>query len=265
MHQRGDDEIHRHDVDVSAFHAHQRDPARPGLAQLLQRLEEVVRAVDLVDEARLRMTDDGARAVHAPGNASVGAHHRLGVVLGAVIRMVEFLGFLEHVLRERAAIQARRGDGADEVEATGLDGLGELERALGARDVGLLHRLGAGLDVVHRAEVIEMLDLALELREVGLADAQLRLAEVALDRDDALEAFLAPELAQFVELADGLGPHQHVDRALAALQKRLHEETADESGRAGDEIRHRELPWFLQATLGVVPQAGQRGNGPALA
>ena len=158
IHHRVDDEIDRHEVEVAALDADQRDPARPGLAQLLQRLEEVVGPVDLVDDAGLRMPDDGAGPVDAEGHAAVGAHHPLGIVLGAVIRVIEVLGLFEHVLGERAAVEPRRGDRAHEVEAAGVDGVRERKRVLGAQDVRAVHRLGAGLDVVDGAKMEEVRD-----------------------------------------------------------------------------------------------------------
>ena len=117
---RVDHVVHRHQVEVAALDADQRHPAWPGLAQLLQRLEEVVGSVDLVDEAGLRVADHRARSVDAERDAAVGAHHALGIVLGAVIRVLEALGLLEHVLGERAAVEARGGDRAHEVEAAGI-------------------------------------------------------------------------------------------------------------------------------------------------
>ena len=139
------------------------------------------------------------------------------------------------------------------MEAAGVDRLGELQRTPGAGDVRLLHRLGTGLDVVHGAEVIEVLDLALQLRDVGLAHAELRQAEVALDRNHALAAVRAPELAQLVELAERLRPHQHVDRSLAAREQRLHQETANETGRAGHKIIHKR---FLFASSRLRSEKG---------
>ncbi len=210
------------------------------------------------------------------GNALVGAHQSLGVVLGAVVRVVEVLGLLEHVLGERALIEAGRRNRAHQVEATGVDGLGERERALRAHDVRLVHRLGTGLEVVHGAEVEQVLDLALQLREVAPRHAELRLRKVALDGHDALEALLAPELVQLVELAERLGPHQHVDGAFAALQQGLHQVAADEPGRAGHEIRHGilpeprpppDFPWRTGfcGYLRGGRRAGQRGKQPAVA
>jgi hypothetical protein len=61
--------------------------------------------------------------------------------------------------------------------------------------------------------------IASALRQIALCDAKLGQAEVALDRDHALEAVLAPEFAQLVELADRFRANQHVDRALALLQQ----------------------------------------------
>ena len=120
------------------------------------------------------MADHRAGAVDAERNAPVRAHHALGIVLGAVIRVVEVLGLLEHVLGERAAVQARRGDRAHQVEAARIDGSGNIERTLRADDVRLLHRLGARVEVVDGAEVEEVLHLALEPAKVGGRDAELR-------------------------------------------------------------------------------------------
>ena len=239
---RVDDEVDRHQVEVPALHANQRNPARPGLPKLLQRLEEVVGAVDLVDRAGLRMPDDGTGPVDAEGHAAIGAHHRFGIVLGAVIRVIEVLGLFEHVLGERAAIETRRGDRAHEMEATGVDVMRERERVLGAGDVGAMHRLGAGLDVVDGAEMEEVRDLALELAQIPLADPESGLREVALDRDHAPGGFLSPELLEFVELAQRPSAHEDIDRAPAALQQRAYQVAADEPGRAGHEVTHVLLP-----------------------
>ena len=218
VHHRIDHEIDGHEVDVAALDAEQRHPARPRFAQLLQGLEEVVGPIDLVGKSGLGMAEHDARTVNAKRQLAVRSHHRFRIVLGAMVGMIEFFRFLEHVLREGAAIKPGRRNRAHQMEAACVDRRGEIERALGARDVRLFHELGAGIDIVDRAQVIEVLDLALELRGVGLANAQSRLRKVALDGHDSAYAVLAPELAQLVELAHGFRPHQHVDRAFTALQ-----------------------------------------------
>ena len=117
--ERVGDEVDRHDVDAPAFDADHRHPRRQRVAQLLQRLEEVVRAVDLVDVAGLRVADDEARPVDPERPLAVLAHDAFGIVLGPEVRMVEVLGLLEHVLAEDAVVEAGGGDRAHVMEAAG--------------------------------------------------------------------------------------------------------------------------------------------------
>ena len=114
---RVDDVIHRHDVDAPAFDAERRHPRRQHLAQLLEEGEEVVRAVDLVHLAGLRMAHHHARAVDAPLDALLLPHQPFGIVLGAQVRIVQAFGLVEHVLAEHARVQARGGDRTGVVEA----------------------------------------------------------------------------------------------------------------------------------------------------
>ena len=67
---RVDDVVDRHDVRVAELRADQRHPLRQRVAQLLDRLEEVVGPVDLVHLAGLRVADDdrrGGRRATGPG------------------------------------------------------------------------------------------------------------------------------------------------------------------------------------------------------
>ena len=107
------------------------------------RLEEVVRAVDLVDVAGLRVADDEARPVDAERPLAFAAHDAFGIVLGLEVRMVELLRLLEHVLAEHAVVEAGGGDRAHVMEAARVDGVGELDRVARALDVGDLLRFGA--------------------------------------------------------------------------------------------------------------------------
>ena len=59
---RVDDVIDRHHVHAAAFDADRRHPWRQRLAQLLERTEEIIGPVDLVDLAGLRMAEDDAPA-----------------------------------------------------------------------------------------------------------------------------------------------------------------------------------------------------------
>src|SRR5438270_867393 len=64
---RGGDEIDRDDVRVAELGTDQREPPREVVAHQLDRGEEVVRTVDLVHLAGLRVADHDRRAVDAPG------------------------------------------------------------------------------------------------------------------------------------------------------------------------------------------------------
>jgi hypothetical protein len=82
-------------------------------------------------------------------------------------------------------------------------------------------------------------DLAPELLQVGVGDAQVLLAEFA-DHRDHLLVVSAPGRALRSELLQRRTADQHVDR-LAALEQVGDQELTDEARRAGDEVRH-DLP-----------------------
>ena len=215
-----------------------RQPGRQHPPCLLQQLEHVVGAVDLVDLAAARVADDDPRPVDPPGPAALLAHDPLGLVLGAEVRVgVEVFGLLEHVLGPGALVEAGGGDRADLVEAARLDRAGQFDRVSGSLDVGDLLGLGAGRHVVDRRQVEEVIDVAAQRQQVLLGDAETGLGEVAGDRHDPRPVG-PPGGPQLLQAPARAGPDQRVDRALA-LQEPRDEVAADEAGRAGDEVVHR--------------------------
>ena len=158
------------------------------VAHLLDELEEVIGAVDLVDLAGLRVADDDARAIDPPRDFRLRPHDPLALVLGGVIGMIEPARLFEHVLAEHAVVKAGRGDRAHVMEAARLDRLGEGERVGDAGDVGAHHLLRRGVEVVDRREMEEMIDLALELARVARRDAEIGLGYVAFDQGHTLGA-----------------------------------------------------------------------------
>ena len=241
--ERGDDEIDRDDVDAAALEADRRHPGRQQLAHALDQLEEVVRAVDLVHLAGLRVADDERGAVHRPRHLRLGANDLLALVLGHEVRMVEALGLVEHVLAKDAFVEAGRGDRADVVQVTGIDRPGELDDRARALDVDGDLRFGIGREVVDGGEVIDVIDLALELLDGLGGNAELLRGQVAVHRDDALAAGLfAPVLEQRGDLALAFGAQQEVDDGAAPGQQGLDETLADEARGSGDEIAHAQLP-----------------------
>ena len=176
------DVVDRDDVGPAPLERDQREPLRQRVPDLLDQLEEVVRAVDLVHLAGARVADDDRRAVDAPRGLDPLADELLGLELRAVVRVGQLLALVEHVLVERAlVVEAGDRDRGHVVERADLERVGEVDRVLGAADVEQRVARLVRAHVVDRGEVEEVVDLALEL--VGV-DAEPRLAEVADDRLD---------------------------------------------------------------------------------
>ena len=74
--------------------------------------------------------------------------------------MGQLLALVEHVLLEDALVVAGHRDRADVVEAADVVRVRELDHVLRAVDVRALRCVLVGLDVVHRGEVEEVIDLA---------------------------------------------------------------------------------------------------------
>ncbi len=184
---RGGHVVDRHDVRPAELRADQRHPLGQRVAELLDRLEEVVGTVDLVHLAGLRVADDHGGAVDAPRDLGVLAHERLGLVLRAVVGGRELLALGEHVLAEEALVEPGDGDRGGVVQVADLERVGQGDRVARARDVHLLVDLVGGGHVVDRREVEEVLDLPLVGVEPAGVDAELVQAEVA---DDLLDTRL---------------------------------------------------------------------------
>jgi len=251
-------EIHRHDVDSAALDADRRHPRRQHFAHLLDGLEEIVRAIDLVDFTGLRMTDDEAGAVDAERNLGLVADHAFRIVLGLEIGVIEIFGLVEHVLAEHAVVKTGGRDRAHVLETARVDRRGELDRVARSLDVGdLLILCGCG-QVVDGGEMEEVVDLSLQLFQVGVRNAEILFREIALNRLHELLA-AAPLLAQRIEFLLRSLANQNVD-GLAALDEVGDEKTADEAGRAGDEVRHVVSPSYARRALPAVRMgSGCRG------
>ena len=89
--------------------------------------------------------------------------------------MVEVLGLVEHVLAEHALVHPGRCDRRHVLEDAGLDRVGERDRVFRTVDVRDDLAFGVGLQVVHRGEVEEVLDLASQVLLVRLRDSKQRL------------------------------------------------------------------------------------------
>jgi hypothetical protein len=234
--ERVGDEIDGHDVDAPALDADRRHPRWQHVAHLLQQFEKVVRAVDLVDVAGFRVADDETRPVDPPRPLAVGAHDTFGQMLGAEIRVIQVFGFLEHVFAEDAVVEPRRGNRADVMEAAGLHALGKFDCMSRAVDVGGLLGFGAGREIVDRGQMEQVPDLALELLELGVGHAEVRLGQIA-DHGDHSLVVGAPGFAEAGELLLRVLAHEDIDR-VAVLEQVLDKKTADKAGPAGHEVSH---------------------------
>ena len=238
-------EVHRHDRGLAALRARQREPRGQGAAQLLEQVEHVVRAVDLVHDARLGVADDHAGPEDQRLGLDVAPDHGLGLVLGPVVVVGQLLVLVEHVLLEHALVGAGHGDRADVVEAAHVVRVGEVDDVPGALDVGLLRGVLVGLHVVDGRQVEQVVDL---LGEV--LGAQLVLEQIAGHRDDP-PLFRAQVLGQRVDLPARPVAHEDVDGPVAP-QQLLDEVSSDETGGAGDEVVHSEALFPLG-----TPMAGR--------
>ena len=238
---RRDDKVDRDDIDASAFDADRRHPARQRLAHLLDQLEEIVGAVDLVRLAGARIADDDAGPEDSPRNLALFAHDAFRIVLRTEVRVVQVLCLLEHVFAEEALEQTGGGDRADQVEVLDGESLGKADRIPGSVDVGALLHFSAGVQIVDCGEMEEMGDLPLEFPDVGFRDAEVRLRQVADDRYDPF--FIdAPVLAESFHERNLDRANEDIDGALGA-QKQFGDETfSDKAGSASDEIVHSCLP-----------------------
>ena len=236
------DPVDRDDVRVTEVESDQWHPLRQQVAHPLDRLEEVVGAVDLVHLARLGVPDDDSRPVHTPGDVGLLADDPLGLELRAVIRRGQPLALGEHVLVEQPLELARDRDRGDVMEVLDVQRSRQFDRVCGASDVDRRIALGRGGHVVDGRQVEEVGDLAPQLGDLFLLDAQERSAQITEDRLDALRHGRsrdhAPALDQIVQTRLGALPHEHVDLALTLFQQPLDQTTADESGCSRHEVGH---------------------------
>ena len=132
---RPGDVIDRDDVRVADLRPDQRHPLGQPPADLLDPLEEVVRPVDLVGHARLRVADHHARPVHPPRDRRLGPHDLLGVELRLVVGRRQVLALVEHVLPEEALVLAGDRDRRHVVEDPGPQPVRQLDRLARPADV----------------------------------------------------------------------------------------------------------------------------------
>ena len=152
--------------------------------------------------------------------------------------MLRRLAFVEHVL----------GEAADVLAAGDRDAARVMEHERAAERVREGHGVARALvvdaiagrivhvHVVDGGEVEKVVDLALELLQVGRAD-QAFSRDVAGDHVQAVGG-LAEALLQRLELVGRGFAHQHVDRGVLAREQALEQELADETGGTGDEVVH---------------------------
>ena len=171
-------------------------------------------------------------------------------MLGQEVRVFVVLGLVKHVFAEHALVQTGRSNAGDMVEVPGIDGLGQFHRVARAFDVDGDLAVFVSPQVVHRSEVVEVVDLPFQgLDGVG-AHAQLLGGEVAKHRHRARfggAPAQAPVLAQRRHLALAFGADQEVHHRALARQQLLDKPFADEAGGAGDEVVHCVSPEVVVA------------------
>jgi hypothetical protein len=98
-------------------------------------------------------------------------------------------------MSSRNVVEAGRRDRTYVMKTTRVHRLGEADRVSSAFDVGEFLSFGAGVDVVERGKVKDVLDLSLELGDLGFRHAEVGFREIAHDGDNP--SFIGvPDLAQ---------------------------------------------------------------------
>ena len=271
---RIDHVIDRNHIDAPAFDTDRRHPARQRIAHLLDQLEEIIRPIDFVDLAGLRVAHHHARPIDAPRHLAFITHDGFGIVFGTEVGMIEFLGFFKHILAESAIVEPGGGDGAGVMEAARLDRFGQFNGIARAIDIGRLLAGGVGREIVDRGQVKQMRDFAFHFRDVGGGDAQFWFGEIADNRHHAFLLFVEPPpRVECFEFLHRILAHQHVNRAFAC-QQILDQKFTDKTGGAGDEIGHGIPPegrfivkndGFDEIIHCAIARGEGRGDNPAAA
>ena len=126
------------------------------------------------------------------------------------------------------------------MKAAGTQFLREFHGVRGSENVGGRQIVGRCLEVVERAQVQKVIDLALHRAALLRADAEQRLFQIAPDRNQQVASGrTVPD--QAVEARMGARSNQHPDRQTPGDEPR-HDVPPDETGGACDEIGHAGHP-----------------------
>ena len=227
--ERVGDEVDGHDVRRSEVGAD--EPAPCGkCGEPLDRGEQVIGTVDLVDLAGLGVTDDDRGPVDAPGHLRLGPDDPLGLELRAVIGRGKVLALVEHLLAEAARMLAGDGDRRDVVKAADTERVGELDDPSGAVDVDGVVDVLRRRHVVERPEVDEVIDLALQPFDVTFVEAEARFLEVTEQRRHHLMGMRAPAPDPRREPALRGGSDERVHLGSRARQQSFHDVSPQETG-----------------------------------
>ena len=159
------------------------------------------------------------------------------LVFGHEVGVLKVLGLDKHVLAKQPRVQASRGNGGDVVKMFGLYRLGQRHGVAGAVNVdGDLAGL-VSIQVIDCRQVIEMVNLALKLFDLGGRQAQPAAVQVTRQRHYAGGAG-TPVLSQCRRLGLALRAQQVVHHRALVRQQLFDQAFADEPGRTGHEIMH---------------------------
>jgi hypothetical protein len=239
MHQLGeriDDVVDRDDVGATGV-GQQDWSERRQLGQLRQDAEEVVRAVDLVHFARLRIADDHRRPVDPIAQPRLRANQQLRLELGLVIGRRQVLSDVEVVFGVFAAIGPGHRDRRHVVQRR-AESTGQGDHRPGAIHVrGTLRVLGDG-DVVDGGAVHHVFDGA-ELGDGVVGQAEMVCGEVADQRLCPITPGVVALRGQPFEPGQRLAPDQHPDLGIGGpIQNSRHHSPANKPGTAGNDIAH---------------------------
>ncbi len=188
------------------------------------------------------------------GTLAFGTHQLFRVVLGLEVRMIEILGFGEHVFAEHAGIQSGHRDRTHVMEAAGFELLGQLNGVARSANVRRNLTLCVGGKIVDRCKVEKMPDLAGQRLALGRTHSERRLGQISVNGDQPFAVRTETRL-QRLELVLRSLAHQAVHVAVAC-QEPCQQVPSDEARRARHEIRHVAPPGCCDQfnTGGMIPR-----------
>ena len=176
------DVIDRNDIEASTFKTDGRHPLGKSVTQLLQHLEEVVGAINLIDFTSLGMTNDHTGAIDFIWHlATLFTDDFFCHMFGAQIGIVKILCLLKHIFTEDALVESSRSYGADMMKITRPQGFGTIDRRMGTLNIGQLLSFAIRLQIIDSGQMKEVIDTTFKALSIICRESKIRSGQITDD------------------------------------------------------------------------------------